>query len=584
MDSQSEVIVITGKKDSVEKAKEQIQSIQQELANCIQRDIIIPAKFHSCMIRPEGLIRSIREECEGVIIRFPPEGSGSDKVSIIGTKEMVNKAKEQLIDWTNDKLASSFLVEIKANPDHHRFLIGKEGSRIKKVKDKTGVKILFPSPSDENSSDRETIAIIGKKENVLQAKAELEAMIQDLEQIIEDSVTVPSKYHTHFKRTFLRQLKEDLANVTVTLPLHPNEEKFTLKGAKECVEAAKARIKEKVDELESQVSIEVVIPQKYHKFLMGRKGSNVKSIQAKCNVDIQFPKREINDIPVMNQEILNNNIHETENEMDEKNDKKSVPKLDDVIIVKGRMENCQEAKEALLASVPFIQDVEVPFVYHKFIIGKRGKDISILNESWDVVITVPPLTEHSNIIKVQGQKANVEKAVQAIKEKVQKLEEEKQDREARSFRIEIKVDPVHHSKLIGKRGQVITKVREDHNAQIQFPGRNDDGNQTEQDAIAIIGYEKNVMNAKEDIMKIVHYLESLVTEEILIDNRVHSRLIGQYGRNIRKIMDNFKVDVKFPKENSSNSNLVTITGASEDVENCKAHLLELQEEYVSVVY
>lgn len=103
----------------------------------------------------------------------------------------------------------------------------------------------------------------------------------------------------------------------------------------------------------------------------------------------------------------------------------------------------------------------------------------------------------------------------------------------------------------------------------------------DQHIITITGYEENVHRAKEDILKIVSELNDMVKEEVSIDSRVHSRLIGSRGRNIKKIMDEFKVDIKFPRNEDSDPNLVTITGNEENVAEAKDHLLNLEEEYVS---
>lgn len=83
-------------------------------------------------------------------------------------------------------------------------------------------------------------------------------------------------------------------------------------------------------------------------------------------------------------------------------------------------------------------------------------------------------------------------------------------------------------------------------------------------------------------MKIVNELNELVKEEITIDSRVHSRLIGARGRNIRKIMDEYKVDIKFPRSDDPDPNLVIITGSEDGVLEVKDHLLMLEEEYVSL--
>ncbi len=57
----------------------------------------IPHMFHNSIIGTKGrLIQGIMRECGGVLIRFPQEGSKSDKVVIRGPKEDVEKARKQL--------------------------------------------------------------------------------------------------------------------------------------------------------------------------------------------------------------------------------------------------------------------------------------------------------------------------------------------------------------------------------------------------------------------------------------------------------------------------------------------------------
>ena len=73
----------------------------------------------------------------------------------------------------------------------------------------------------------------------------------------------------------------------------------------------------------------------------------------------------------------------------------------------------------------------------------------------------------------------------------------------------------------------------------------------------------------------------MVKEEVHIDARVHSRLIGARGRNIRKIMEQFCVDIKFPRSTDLDPNIVTLIGAEENVLDAREHLLNLEEEYVS---
>lgn len=83
--------------------------------------------------------------------------------------------------------------------------------------------------------------------------------------------------------------------------------------------------------------------------------------------------------------------------------------------------------------------------------------------------------------------------------------------------------------------------------------------------------------AKKYILKIVSDLESHVSQDIHIDRKVHPRLIGQKGRSIRKIMEDYGVDIRFPPD----QDIVTVTGVQDKVEECIEHILNLEEEYVS---
>lgn len=65
------------------------------------------------------------------------------------------------------------------------------------------------------------------------------------------------------------------------------------KGAKECVEAAKSRIEEIVSDLEQQVTMDCIIPQKFHRTLMGSKGVRVQSITTEHDVKIKFPEKSV---------------------------------------------------------------------------------------------------------------------------------------------------------------------------------------------------------------------------------------------------------------------------------------------------
>ena len=53
-------------------------------------------------------------------------------------------------------------------------------------------------PTKTSGDDSEVITITGRKEKVEAAKKHLEGMIRDLENIIEDSITVNPRHYRHF--------------------------------------------------------------------------------------------------------------------------------------------------------------------------------------------------------------------------------------------------------------------------------------------------------------------------------------------------------------------------------------------------
>lgn len=79
----------------------------------------------------------------------------------------------------------------------------------------------------------------------------------------------------------------------------------------------------------------------------------------------------------------------------------------------------------------------------------------------------------------------------------------------------------------------------------------------------------------------VQDLDDLIKQDLPIDHRIHSRLIGRRGRNIRQIMDQYKVEIRFPSEDSD-PDIVTIIGPEEKVQECVDYLLNVVEEYVSL--
>lgn len=564
--SESDMITITGKKENVTKAVEAIQQIQSEMANIITKEILIPAKIHNTVIGAGGkLIQSIMSECGGVAIKFPENGSGSDKVTVRGPVEDVEKAIKLLRELSDEKQLSGISVEVKAKPQHHKFLIGRAGCHIQKIRDDTGARIIFPGAND---GDRESITIIGTKEAVAKAKAELEARVTDLDNIVEDVMTVDPKHHRHFvarRGEVLRKIGDEFGGVVVSFPRNGvASDKVSLKGAKDCIEGAMARIKEIVKELEEQVTIDCEIEQTYHRTVMGAKGSKVQKITMEFNVQIKFPDKALE------------NGAEPPPPLEGARGPEGRSTNPNIIRITGRKDRCEAASQALLELVPITAEVSVPYEFHRFIIGQKGVGVREMMNNYDVNIRVPSVEAKSDLILISGVPTNVEAARVGLTERVAELEMEKEDKIKRSFMVSISVAPEYHPKIIGRKGAVITKLRDDYSVNIQLPRKDAEA----QEVITITGLEENANAAKEEILKIVGQFESMVKLEVSIDPKVHSMIIGKGGRSIRKIMEDYKVDIRLPREGEEDPSRVVVSGEPDNCDDCIDHLKLLEEEFI----
>jgi len=75
-----------------------------------EQTVDIPHAVHASLQTAKGaLIRAVRDECGGVLIRFPSATSNSDKILLRGPEDDVELAKKLLLDLANDTVNSHTL-------------------------------------------------------------------------------------------------------------------------------------------------------------------------------------------------------------------------------------------------------------------------------------------------------------------------------------------------------------------------------------------------------------------------------------------------------------------------------------------
>uniref|UniRef100_A0A7N6AF47 Vigilin n=1 Tax=Anabas testudineus TaxID=64144 RepID=A0A7N6AF47_ANATE len=571
----SNLIRIEGDPQGVQEAKKELLELASRMENERTKDLIIEQRFHRAIIGQKGeKIKEVRDKFPEVIINFPDPAQKSDIVQLRGPRTEVEKCSRFMQKIVAEMVENSYSVSVPIFKQFHRNIIGKGGSNIKKIREETNTKIDLPAETNNS----EMIVITGKKANCEAARNRILAIQKELANITEAEVSIPSKLHNSLigsKGRLVRSIMEECGGVHIHFPTEgsgidkvtirgPVEEvakakqqllglaeekyggvmvsfprtgsqsdKVTLKGAKECVEAAKKRMQEMVEDLVS--------------------GS---------------PPSEA---PIQENGEANGEVKEPVDP--------NAPKKCDVILISGRKERCEAAVEALKALVPVTIEVEVPFELHRYIIGQKGSGIRKMMDEFEVNIQVPAPEQQSDKISITGLSSHLERAKEGLLERVKELQAEQEDRALRSFKLTITVDPKYHPKIIGRKGAIITNIRTEHDVNIQFPEKNDEN----QDQITITGYEHKAIAARDSIQAIVDELEEMISENVPLDSRVHARIIGARGKGIRKIMDEFKVDLRFPQSGAADPNHVTVIGRPDLVDEAIDHLLNLEEEYMADV-
>ena len=334
--------------------------------------------------------------------------------------------------------------------------------------------------------------------------------------------------------------------VFVMMPSNADEsEMITLRGPQEKLHLALAKVYEKAN---SVVNLVLPCPTWLHKYIIGKKGAGIQHISQ--------------DLPKVHIVFQDDGTIKVNGPPDE--------------VEKARLD-LEDQVTKLLESTAFA-DVMVDAKYHKHIIGSGSSTINKIKSEANVTIDIPDKDSGATVIKIEGNKANVEKARAELASMVEKMENEAKNEEEvkNSFVVRVCVAPEYHPKIIGRKGAVITKLRDDFKVKILLSKKEGDS----QEEITITGLEENAEAAKNEILKIVGQYESMVKMEVNIDAKVHSMIIGRGGKSIRNIMEKYKVDIRLPRAGDEDPSLVVVSGDQDACEDCIDHLKIMEEDFI----
>ncbi|KDQ21586.1 hypothetical protein BOTBODRAFT_26031 [Botryobasidium botryosum FD-172 SS1] len=542
-------VKITGKKSGAEEAKKRILAQVEKLADETFEILRIPNSLHSGLIGPGGKYVIRLEEKYGVKITFPRGGGGGgneydeegrgnrtrenlqpNEVLVKGGRKGVAGAKAELIEaaeYDKDRSHSlTFTVPTRAIAR----VLGKGGSNINDIKERTDAQIDI----DKNIGDgapTTSITVRGTKTAIADAKREILAVSDTVEEETTVTVNIESKYHRGLIGAGGQGLKDLVARCggpsdpraqagLIHFPRNgePSDE-VRLRGEPKLVAKIQAELEKIVDGHKNRVVLGVSVPAASHRNLIGRGGQHLTDLQNRTGATVQFPGSR-----------SYNQVGEPENAAD-------LADVDhaDLVKVFGSREACENAiKELSARSVRNTPQeavtavVIVPLKYHH-VIGQQGNFYRTLrNFNVHVEQSKVPQNqtssapaggaaearidaeEHSTsdpeweVVKnyVDAEEGDSEWTLrardQAGLERAQKLLEEAIEHAKNSTHIGYLTlpDRTVFPRIVGTKGANVSRLRAETGAEI-IVGRDDN-------RITIIGTEAALNDAKEAILQIAN--------------------------------------------------------------------------------
>ena len=571
--SGSDMIVIEGSPAAVAAAKAKLEAIVAKLKNQAHVDVIIPRRFHSLLIGSGGAaIRELVQQYKDLNVDIPDPKKESDIIVLRGDRADVIAAKDVLTKKAKQLAEENYEEEVPVFKQFHRNIIGKEGKTIRQIKDETNTRIKVPN----ERSAKDSITITGRQKDVEEAKRRILEIQSQLASIVTEEVLVAPKLHAFLKGKVVNGIQQECGGVFINFPKDTKSDKVTIKGPKDDVEAARAKLTDIARQYElNSTTEEIKVRQDFHRHLIGRGGAALTKLQNDTGARLIFPST-----------------------------RKATPAAEaETITLLGSPEACAAARAAIEKRVADLENVveettPVPRQYHREFLANRSQLLRDLGEEFpSVQISIPKKDDESENFTLKGNKEDVALMIERINEIIDDFKAQ--------ITMEFTLPHKHHRSVIGTKGVNLQEITSEHSVNIKFPERgaaaaaaaaaaapaaaaaaadedeaadaNDASDEPEAaaaaaaaapspaDTIKISGRKENCEAAWAAIQALVP-----IQETMEIDPTYHKHIIGKAGAGVKAIMDDSHAFIRFPE----NSSKVTIRGLRQHVARARELLEE----------
>ena len=469
----------------------------------------------------------------------------------------------------------------------HSHIIGKNAKNINKIKSKFQDKLVdIVIPNEKEESDEIVVIVNGKgmaKSSVNslleQVKNEISESADKLAHMVTQTVDIDPKYHGSLIGTGGSAIKELRAKYNNTIMIRfpqkdakGNDSTITVSGPEKDVTAAINSLKaaaeaQKHFDFMNRFSEVVTIGKGIGRRIVG--GAHVQ------NWLVEALKEKVGN----KHEITDEELNMLKFDIKEENDKDVITCTGHRNLIPHVVKLVAERAKEILDTVNV--DIEVDNKYHSQLIGTKGKNINDIKQKYNVQFFFPAKVDEDdedyeekvknrdqNKITIRGFKNDVEKAKQVVLDQVK-------DIIAHSHEITFEVPRLVVSKIVGRKGTVINKIKEDTETRIDFDDEEDEVDEEGDVKIFIKGTKKGCEEAKKQIKRIVDESTIILTREVECPENIHEALKTRFRSHMDAIAtkygeENEKARFNFPYgfEDENERNKVMVRAPREHIEEC----------------
>ncbi|QPG76187.1 hypothetical protein FOA43_003573 [Brettanomyces nanus] len=410
----SDEIFLRGFDKDIENAISDISQAIEDVKNYEEAckyntSVDFPSNLLSRLIGHNGKhLDQLREDFD-VKIDVLDEGSRSEEqntttpVQVTGLKSNADECIKHLSRLTK-KWSDEKTVVMKIDPKFHRRLIGPGGVYVNRLQDRYNVNVRFPHEKDKDHKDE--VVIRGPTKGVTKAAEEMKELLQyEQENGYTEKIKVPAEVLSRVIGRNGEHIKDISADAGVTInnmkTTHEQEKKqgfaeFEIIGSRSAIKKAKESIGAIVDKVENYTTEIINVDRKWHRFLIGPRGSIKRQIilEAGGSDDNRSEFRKFLQVP------------DKDSDSDQvicSGDRLTVDK-----IVK-EIKRIVSEQESVVTKV-----VVIPKKKHRLLIGPGGSVRRSLEEEYKVNVTIPRVSVDSDEVQIRGSSDQIAKVISQI--------------------------------------------------------------------------------------------------------------------------------------------------------------------------